>query len=168
MPLCLTKPPMNRPCGCNTNLLENMKAPWILLLCPLILSGCLSSDVSGSKIFRSHLESGLKTQRACYVYESEQMKSVMWGGWIKVWRMGNDRPRMPAVKIPAGTPVIIKRIERRNLAPHGIEIVAFGVVRMPDTEVETDFVYELTVGLGEQIRRAPWQDESVPELQARQ
>ena len=58
----------------------------------------------------------------------------------------------------------IKRIERRNLIDSGIEILAFGTLRRPDTGEEIEFIYELTADLGRQIRRAPWEDESVPTL----
>lgn len=143
-----------------------MKAASILLLCLFTLTGCQSSDVSRSKEFRPHLAGGFKTQRVSYAYKSEQMKSVMFGGWVEVWRLTDNRPSMPAVMIPVGTPVKITRVERRNLVDHGIEILAFGVVRMPDTGIETEFVYELTAGLGERIRRAPWQDQSVPEFRS--
>ena len=145
-----------------------MRAVSILLLCVLTLTGCLSSDISRSQEFRSHLVGGLKTQRVCYAYKSEHMKSVMFGGWVEVWRITDDRPSIPAVIIPVGTPVRITRIERRNLIDHGTEIVAFGVVRIPNTGTETEFLYELTVGLGERIRRAPWQDQSVPEFRSAQ
>jgi len=91
------------------------------------------------------------------------MRSILWDGWTEIWRIEDKPPSMPAVKIPVGTPVRITRIERRNLIDHGTEILAFGVIRMPTTGLETEFIYELTVSLGDQIRRPPWQDLSMQE-----
>lgn len=106
-------------------------------------------------------------QRIAYLYESTEMKSVMWGGEKKVWRMVDEDEysrNLAMIMILPGTPVRITRIERQNLIDSGTLIAAHGFVRKPGRDTETEFVYELTVKLGYQIRRAPWEDNSIPAI----
>jgi hypothetical protein len=144
-----------------------MKLNVILVVCLLGLMGCLSSRATRFGEFGGHFGNGLKTQRPAVLQKGEYMKSILFGGWVETHYL-RDEPNNPTYEaIPIGTAVKISKIERRNLIDHGTEVLAFGVLTWPDGKRTIKFIYELTDGLGDQIRRAPWEDDSVPVLRDR-
>lgn len=140
--------------------------PLFALLTLLLLAGCLSSNLLEQDAFKAYVNRDLTIQRqTAYLYRREYMTNVWYGRWVEVYTIGETaRMDAPSIALPVGTPLRIKRIERRSLIDAGIEIIAFGTLRRPDTGEEVQFIYELTAGLGSELRRAPWEDESTPAL----
>lgn len=135
-----------------------MKIHIFLVLVLLTLTACLSSDVSRSSAFRAHRAKDLKTQRITFIYPDEYMKSILWGGWVPIYYMEDSAGgRENVISIPIGTPVRIRKIERRNLIDHGVETLAFGVLRRPDTGVEVEFIFDLSSDMGRTVPKAPWE-----------
>jgi hypothetical protein len=137
-----------------------------LVLISLLLSGCFSVDLSSRAEFADVVGKKLVTQCASMVTPGSVMKSVGSGGDLELLILTEDidqRVRQ-SVMVPVGTELRVDKIERRNSIDHGVEVLAFGIIRHPDTGKMEPFAYKLTRNGGGAIVHAPWEGDNVPEL----
>lgn len=137
-----------------------MKNTLVILL-GFIVSGCLQMDVTRNRTFSHHASSEQSTRVPCIIRDSAYMKSIWWGGWVNVSRLAyDDNPYSPATPrqfVPVGTKLKIRKIEKRNLVDHGIEVLAFGTLYDFPKNRNTDFIFEFTEGGSSGFRKAPWE-----------
>lgn len=146
---------------------------WGVAFVCLFLGGCLSADLTHRSAFKDVVEKTLTIQRPSLITPGTELKSVAFGGRIELFILTEvpenyeqrvaEGLRSNSVLVPIGTELRLERIERRNLIDAGVEILAFGVIRNPESGAMEPFVHELTRGLGSTLGRAPWEDSSVPE-----
>lgn len=104
------------------------------------------------------------------------MKDVFWGGELSVLVL-QEMPKdfearvakgweKDSVVVPVGTEVRLERFERRNLIDHGVEVLAFGQIRHPQTGKMEPFTFWITDDGGNVTVRAPWEDSTVPDFRS--